>query len=188
MGIGYATILADPPWSRSDGDAPIKPNTRKPGEVDRFPTMKESAIAALPISSLAADRAHLWMWSLNTTMEQAYRIGRAWGFVPKGLITWCKPGGMAGQRKYMVTTSEQLILFTRGTPAILPNQVEPQSWFTWPRPGQWAQKPIESYELIERVSIGPRLELFARYVRDGWDVWGNEVDSDIDMEAVGWAN
>jgi N6-adenosine-specific RNA methylase IME4 len=152
----FATIMADPPWARSDGDAPVKPNTRKPGEESRFPTMKWHEIAAMPVESVAADRAHLWMWSLNTTMEQAYRIVRAWGFVPKGLVTWKKSGGLTGRRMYFWSRSEQLM-------------------FEWPRPGRWAKKPDGSYELIEHVSIGPRLELFARTQRDGWTTWGDEV-------------
>lgn len=171
----YACILADPPWARSDGDAPVKPNRRVPGEPDRFPTMKGREIAALPIGDLAADRAHLWMWSLNTTMEQAYVAIRAWGFVPKGLVTWCKPNGMTGRRLYFWTRSEQLIFASRGTPAMLPENPVPSTWFTWARPGRWAQKPDDSYTMIESVSPGPRLELFARYEREGWDQWGNEV-------------
>lgn len=85
--MSYACILADPPWARSDGDAPVKPNRRVPGEQDRFPTMKTDEICALPVEDLVADRAHLWLWSLNTTMEQAYRVVRAWGF-KSSLASW----------------------------------------------------------------------------------------------------
>lgn len=30
-------------------------------------------------------------------------------------------------------------------------------------------------EIVERVSPGPWLEMFARRRRVGWDVWGNEA-------------
>ena len=30
--------------------------------------------------------------------------------------------------------------------------------------------------MIEKVSYGPRVELFAREAHEGWDVWGNQVD------------
>ncbi len=40
-------------------------------------------------------------------------------------------------------------------------------------------KPDEMRRMIERVSYAPRLELFARGEAAGWDVWGNEVQSDI---------
>jgi len=39
-----------------------------------------------------------------------------------------------------------------------------------------SQKPEESYQLIESRSVGPRLEMFARLARPGWDHWGNEID------------
>lgn len=42
-----------------------------------------------------------------------------------------------------------------------------------------SHKPEEQFAVIERLSDGPYLELFARRHQPGWDCWGNEIDSDI---------
>jgi len=44
-----------------------------------------------------------------------------------------------------------------------------------------SQKPNDIYPVIEAVSPAPYLELFARDKKSGWDVWGNEVKSDIKL-------
>jgi N6-adenosine-specific RNA methylase IME4 len=47
-------------------------------------------------------------------------------------------------------------------------------WFTWPR-GAHSSKPDAFYDMVERVSPGPYLELFARRARLGdWDYWGDQ--------------
>lgn len=43
------------------------------------------------------------------------------------------------------------------------------------RKREHSRKPDELYEIIEKCSPGPYLELFARCQRPGWDQWGNEV-------------
>lgn len=45
------------------------------------------------------------------------------------------------------------------------------TWFQWPR-GPHSAKPDAALDLIERTSPGPRVELFARAPRLGWDSWG----------------
>jgi N6-adenosine-specific RNA methylase IME4 len=56
----------------------------------------------------------------------------------------------------------------------------PSTWWQWPV-GKHSEKPEAFQDLVEQVSPGPYLELFARRRRLGWDVWGNEVASDIDL-------
>lgn len=41
--------------------------------------------------------------------------------------------------------------------------------------GRHSEKPPASYELIEKRSKGPYLEMFARSGRPGWTAWGNEI-------------
>jgi N6-adenosine-specific RNA methylase IME4 len=42
-----------------------------------------------------------------------------------------------------------------------------------------SKKPYEVRKLIEKVSPGPRLELFARVVAPGWVAWGNEIERNL---------
>lgn len=50
--------------------------------------------------------------------------------------------------------------------------------FEWPR-GRHSEKPTEFYSLVEKLSPRPRLEMFARKEREGWAVWGNEVNDKL---------
>lgn len=56
------------------------------------------------------------------------------------------------------------------------------SWFQWPR-GAHSQKPEAFLDLVEQVSPGPYLELFARRQRLGWDTWGNEALNHVEISA-----
>jgi len=70
----------------------------------------------------------------------------------------------------------------KGTSRDVTPQAVTSRWFQWPR-GKHSQKPEAFQDMVERVSVGPYLELFARRQRVGWDVWGDEVDSDVELVA-----
>lgn len=62
---------------------------------------------------------------------------------------------------------------TKGT-ALPPKLMRaPGRWYCWPR-GRHSEKPEAFLDLVEQVSPGPYLELFARRARFGWDYWGDE--------------
>jgi N6-adenosine-specific RNA methylase IME4 len=56
-------------------------------------------------------------------------------------------------------------------------------WWSWPR-GKHSAKPEAFLDLVEQMSPGPYLEMFARRNRLGWDTWGNEALQHVDLEAV----
>jgi hypothetical protein len=120
---------------------------------------------------LAEDDAHLWLWGVNRLMGAAYDVVAAWGFTPMSLLTWCKPG--PGMGYYLRNNTEHCIFATRGRP-IVPSEAVMSSWYQWPRL-RHSEKPAEFFDVVERVSPGPYLELFARGRRHGWDAWGDEV-------------
>lgn len=168
--IRYRTIVADPPWPSMHQRA-----TYHRGKPERhYSTMTVEDICALGPRLLIADDAHLWLWAVNRLLEDAYRVVRAWGFTPMGLLTWCKNG--PGMGYYLRTNTEQAIFATRGKP-MPPLDPPLSSWFTWPR-GKHSAKPGAFFDLVEQVSPGPRIEMFARRRRPGWDAWGDEVESD----------
>lgn len=43
-----------------------------------------------------------------------------------------------------------------------------------------SRKPDEIIPVIEACSQGPRIELFARGIRKGWDMWGNQANADYE--------
>jgi N6-adenosine-specific RNA methylase IME4 len=164
----YRTILADPPWATNQAG--------RLGAARHYPVMKLKAICALRVSDLAADDAHLWLWITNSNFFEAIRVMEAWGFAYRSCLTWIKP--RFGLGMYLRNQTEHLLLGVRGK---APIQFKGQgSWFYAPVQDH-SHKPEEQYAIIERCSPGPYLELFARRYQPGWDVWGNEVDSDVDL-------
>jgi len=162
----YKTILADPPWNIYQGGIY--------GASQHYHLMSIAEIQALPVADLAEADAHLWLWTTNAALEQAYGVVRAWGFEPRSLLTWFKPH--LGLGNYLRNCTEQLIFATRGkAPVLVRNQ---PNWLFAIRQ-EHSHKPEEIYEIIERCSPAPYVELFARRKRAGWDCWGDEIAPDI---------
>jgi N6-adenosine-specific RNA methylase IME4 len=143
-----------------------------------YPMLSVEAICELPVQpDLAASAAHLYLWTINAYVEAAYEVARAWGFRPSTLLAWCKTPrgvGMGGAH----TPSMEFILFARkgSLPAI---ERTDTTWWNWKRPyidGAPAHsvKPDGMLDMVEAVSPGPYLELFARRARFCWDYWGDE--------------
>jgi N6-adenosine-specific RNA methylase IME4 len=146
-----------------------------------YPTMTVAQIAALPVAELAAPNAHLYLWATNRYLEDAFKVARAWGFSPSITLVWCKKplGKGVGLPAYPIFT-EFVLFCRRGTlPAV---ERAPKNWFEWKR-SKPSQKPEAFQDMVEQVSPGPYLELFARRPRLGWSVWGNEVESTIALAA-----
>ena len=163
---GFATILVDPPWPLQSGEK-------------HYRTMSLARIKALPVGSLAARDAHLWLWTTNALLPKAYEVAEAWGFTVRSPLTWVKFRLGLGGRYQLRNATEQLLFCTRGK-APLGSRSQP-TWFNAPVQ-EHSRKPAEQFAIIERVSPGPYLELFARRRPESnqpWAVWGDQVDSDI---------
>ena len=163
---GFATILVDPPWPLQGGEK-------------HYRTMSLARIKALPVGHLAARDAHLWLWTTNALLPKAYEVAEAWGFTVRSPLTWVKFRLGLGGRYQLRNATEQLLFCTRGK-APLGSRSQP-TWFNAPVT-EHSRKPAEQFAIIERVSPGPYLELFARRRPESnqpWAVWGDQVDSDI---------
>lgn len=180
----YRTIVADPPWRYKTtmavtGNAPgrVRQHGRSGASME-YATMSVAEIAALPVADLRdAAGAHLYLWTTNTHVEHAWTVARAWGFTPKTLLTWCKrPKGMIGFGAFSGST--EFILFATSGPRAVHVGRWHTTWFEWPRTLRHSAKPTAFFDVVERVSPAPRLEMFARGPRIGWDVWGDESASD----------
>ena len=163
---GFATILVDPPWPLQGGEK-------------HYRTMSLARIKALPVGALAARDAHLWLWTTNALLPKAYEVAEAWGFTVRSPLTWVKFRLGLGGRYQLRNATEQLLFCTRGK-APLGSRSQP-TWFNAPVT-EHSRKPAEQFAIIERVSPGPYLELFARRRPESnqpWAVWGDQVASDI---------
>lgn len=171
----YATILADPPWQFQNRTGKVAPEHRR---LLRYPTMELKEIKELPIARLAAAQSHLYLWVPNALLLEGLQVMEAWGFTYKTNLVWYKvrkDGGPDGRGVgfYYRNVTELVLFGVRGRMRTLPPARRQVNILTT-RKREHSRKPDEIYDVIEECSPGPRLELFARFARQGWDQWGNE--------------
>lgn len=168
----YNTIVADPPWPYDEGWPEF---ADKAGEKNSRRDLPYQAMTLDEICQLevpATDDAHLFLWTTNRYLEDAYDVARAWDFDPSQVLVWCKPPRGIGPGGVFSNTAEFILYGRKGSPGY---QVRVDStWWTWPR-GRHSAKPSEFLDIVESACPGPYLEMFARGEREGWTSWGNEV-------------
>ena len=174
----FATILADPPWRFLNRTGKMAPEHKR---LNRYPTMTTDEICQLPVSKVAADRAHLYLWVPNALLPDGLRVMEAWGFTYKTNIIWekiRKDGGPDGRGVgfYFRNVTEMLLFGVRGKNMRTLPPGRSQVNFIAARKREHSRKPDEQYDIIESCSPGPYLELFARGLREGWACWGNQAD------------
>lgn len=175
----FGTVLADPPWQFQNRTGKVAPEHKR---LSRYGTMPLSEIEELPVHLLLADTAHLYLWVPNALLPEGLRVMHKWGFRYKSNLVWHKvrkdgePDGR-GVGFYFRNTTELLLFGTRGKNArtLPPGRSQVNIMRTMKR--EHSRKPDEQYDLIERCSPGPFLELFARGPRAGWSGWGDQADS-----------
>jgi N6-adenosine-specific RNA methylase IME4 len=163
----FQTILADPPWL----------TFQERGAGNHYDLMSVERIKAMPVGDLADAHSHLWVWCTNATLRDGYDVAEAWGFTVRSPLTWIK--FRLGMGHYLRNSTEHLLFATRGQAAV--NFRSQPTWINAPVQ-EHSRKPEEQYPLIERISDGPYLELFARRrppSNRAWFVWGDHIDSDI---------
>ncbi len=177
-GRRFATVLADPPWRFTNRTGKMVPEHKR---LSRYETMTLADIKALPVEGIAAETAHLYLWTLNALLPEALEVMAAWGFAYKSNLIWHKvrkDGGSDGRGVgfYFRNVTEMLLFGVRGKNARTLDPGRRQVNMIETRKREHSRKPDEQYPLIEACSPGPRLELFARGERRGWSAWGNQAD------------
>jgi N6-adenosine-specific RNA methylase IME4 len=167
----YRTAVIDPPWNHADGTGKgYGLHNPRRLEVTPLPysTLEVTEIAALPVAELMAPDAHLYLWTTNRYLRDAYDVVDGWGFRVAKPLVWVKaPKGFFGPP---YTSSAEFCLFARRGSLAARARVDRQ-WWLWPRRGH-STKPAAFLDVVERVSPPPYVELFARAPRLGWDHWG----------------
>lgn len=170
----YQIIYADPAWpikwqgSGSIGTKPLQ-----------YPTMTIGKMCSLRVKNIAEDLSKLFMWTTNSFLPEALEVTKFWGFQYDKLWTWCKPTGAGGHPR---NATEHLIEASRGALKSIGRHEKPKNnWFIAPTRGH-SVKPKEMRNIIEYCYPNyTKIELFAREKTPDWDVWGNEVESDIKL-------
>jgi N6-adenosine-specific RNA methylase IME4 len=165
----YRCIVIDPPWPIKKIEREERPNQGI--ELD-YPTMTIDEIAALPISDLADEAGcHLYLWVTQKYLPAGLEMVKGWGFKYQCLMTWRKNVGITPY-SWMYDT-EHVIFARRGNLPL--NTLGLRLSFDAPVQGHSVKPNIFYEERVIQVSPRPRLDMFARREREGFEVWGNEV-------------
>lgn len=174
----YSLIYADPPWTyRDSADDGAR------GACHKYQTMSLHDICRLPIDKIAAENCLLAMWWVPTMPAEALKVMDAWGFrlaTIKG-FTWHKETkngkSKIGMGHYTRANTEDCLFAVRGKWAGMRKDAGVRQYISAPIRAH-SQKPDEAADrLVRLVGDVPRIELFARTERAGWDRWGNECES-----------
>lgn len=181
-----ATIVADPPWRYG--------NTSTRGAAhDHYTTMTIEELCrtedperdpAAVVLKHAAEQAHLYLWTTAGHLREAFTVMEAWGFEYKTYLVWVKP--QMGMGNYFRVSTELVLFGIKGD--LRTNVRDQMNHFTAKR-GKHSKKPMAFYDIVQRASPGPYLELFSRCGQEdmlegtcecskcrlGWQVWGNEA-------------
>lgn len=179
----YSTILADPPWRFQNRTGKVAPEHKR---LLRYQTMKLKQILELPVSQIADETSHLYLWVPNALVAEGLEVMKRWGFTYKTNLIWLKirkDGGPDGRGVgfYFRNVTELVLFGVRGKMRTLkPGRRQVNLLAT--RKREHSRKPDELYDIIEACSPGPYLELFARYPRNGWTQWGDELSESAELE------
>lgn len=188
----YNIIYADPPWTFKTYSE--KGKEKKSPEL-HYDCMTLEDIYNLPVQDIADENCVLFLWITSPMLKQAFETIEQWGFEYKTIaFNWFKKNKIAdswfwGLGYWTRQNTELCLLATRGKPTRVNkgiHQVIDWNGFdTEPivtKIRQHSQKPDEvRNRIVELCGNIPRIELFAREKFNGWDVWGNEVVSDIQL-------
>jgi N6-adenosine-specific RNA methylase IME4 len=179
----YKIIYADPPWDY--GGRKLNVSSKGKELNDHYSTMKHQDICNLPIKELSDKNCLLFLWVTYPHLEKSFEVIRAWGFKYSTVVfEWLKMTSTGKNVCFMgVWTTgggiELCLLAHKGSVPRISKNIRKMIISERKR---HSEKPPETRErIVALVGDLPRIELFARQKTEGWDVWGNEVESDIKL-------
>ena len=160
----YKTIVIDPPWDIKLISLKVRPNQKEMP----YKTMTLDEIKLLPINKLADEHCHIYLWTTMSFLPKAFDVLKSWGFKYNCLLTWDKtngfcPFGFKWTTEFCLFAMRKLRLKKIGIKTLFREKHTVHS-----------RKPQTFYNIVQKVSHPPFIEIFARRRRNGWDVFGND--------------
>lgn len=188
----YRVIEMDPPWpsegyssdgyySTDDRRRATTRNTRVGVRRHSYDLMPIDAIMALPVPLMLARDAHVFIWTINRFLPDAFDLLRAWGLRYAFTMAWHKNHGPKPPG-FPAYNLEHVVVGVKGSPRLSDRQgLRFRLANRWERSRVPSQKPEAFYTMLRRVTQGPRLAMFARREIEGFDVWGHEAPGSISI-------
>ncbi|MCP4604523.1 MAG: hypothetical protein GY847_29045 [Proteobacteria bacterium] len=159
----FNVISIDPPWpyetSAYDSSGFRGVITYPPMSIEQLEKMK------IP----AADDCIMWLWTTNFFMRQAYQLLSVWGFQEKTILTWAK--NKMGIGRWLRSKTEHCILAVKGKPVV---NLTNQTTILEAPSREHSRKPDEFYDMVDRLCVGRKIDIFSREKRDNWEQYGND--------------
>jgi N6-adenosine-specific RNA methylase IME4 len=175
----YKCIVIDPPWNQGKtGKRKTRPNQNT--SLD-YSTMNIDELRALPINNWADENCFLWLWATNSkdkstkepVLKMAFDLLAHWDFTFYTMITWNKRTGPCPFGPYQITT-EHILFAYKGSAKFKKETMGKMQTFFTSSSSAHSVKPKIFYDEVVKYFDGPRLDVFARQVREGFDGWGDE--------------
>ena len=165
----YKTIIIDPPWPIETGYNAKNlhsPMTRVP-----YKTMSYQEIENLPINQIMDDDCGVFLWTIQLYLEKSFELIKKLGLKFHCLLTWDK---MEGINVWGFTRNSEFVIYCyKGHPNLDLTKKFMPTCFREKRT-KHSKKPQTFYNHLLRLTLEPRIDLFARNIRHGYDIWGND--------------
>ena len=186
----YSIIYCDPPWFRGQRMMSSNKNDRHVEASRHYPVMKKDELCKLPIKQLADKDCAMFMWVTDSNLDEAMEVMKAWGFKYKTVaFIWNKKEKSGKQVCFMgcwtMKNCELVLLGTKGamTKHLKSRKVRQLQDAIRERNIHSRKPQLIRDKIVEMFGNElPKIELFARVKTDGWDIWGNELDNDVELE------
>ena len=179
----YSIIYADPPWLYKCGVNHLTKESIINGKHDvPYDAMTIGDMKQLEVCSIADEDCLLFMWVTSPFLEIGISLLSSWGFKFSTVaFVWYKQRSNPGS--YTLSECELCIVAKKGK-IPKPRGSRKERQFLGEMRTKHSKKPDEIRDRIKKMFPKQnKIELFAREKSEGWDVWGNEVESDIELKS-----
>lgn len=176
----YQIIVIDPPWQIEKIKRKVRPNQIT---MD-YPIMSLEEIKNLPIPKISDDICICFIWTTNKYLYDTKPILEHWGFKYHLTMTWDKTNGFSIYGFHRQT--EFIVVGLKGKHDAYPKRKTIRTSFV-AKSLYHSAKPDLFYEMLDVLPLNPRIDMFARkrrtglFLKNNWDIWGNEIESDIEL-------
>jgi len=166
----FDVVSVDPPWPY-EGDSKNITSFDSVGRrvSNPYPEMSIKQIKSIELPLM--ENAVVLLWTTHKFLPDAFEILKEWNLDYKATLVWNKEKigmgawfrmqcefclvGVKGKPYWENTTYRDIIIESRR---------------------EHSRKPDSFFEMIEKITMGNRLEYFSREKREGWKVFGNDIN------------